>query len=325
MLKFPKFAFSSKSAPATPHTPRSGLSVNSLSKISGKLSSFGKGETIRQLSFWLCFVLCANFVGDLFSLLFEKYLPSPPVSILSSRTRGTQAVTANQYDVIMDRNLFSSKTPKKANDGIDLETEPVLSTLPLQLIGTVVFHNPARSIAAIQDKTESKMYPARMGDQINNTVQILSVEPRRVIFINSATRRKEFIEIPEDPAVKISTSAYAKPAAGIQQVDENKVVISRSEIDSQMANFNVLITQARALPEMRGGQMIGFKLTQIVPGSFYQKAGFTEGDIIKSVNGEKITDAAKALELLQGIKSMSSLDMQIERGGKDINRNYDIR
>lgn len=169
------------------------------------------------------------------------------------------------------------------------------------------------------------MYPARMGDQINNTVQILSVEPRRVIFINSATRRKEFIEIPEDPAVKISTSAYAKPAAGIQQVDENKVVISRSEIDSQMANFNVLITQARALPEMRGGQMIGFKLTQIVPGSFYQKAGFTEGDIIKSVNGEKITDAAKALELLQGIKSMSSLDMQIERGGKDINRNYDIR
>jgi len=72
-------------------------------------------------------------------------------------------------------------------------------------------------------------------------------------------------------------------------------------------------------------QMVGFKLTQIVPNSFYQKAGFKENDVIKSVNGERITDAAKALELLQGLKSMPSLDMVIERGGKDVPFNYDIR
>jgi type II secretory pathway component PulC len=76
---------------------------------------------------------------------------------------------------------------------------------------------------------------------------------------------------------------------------------------------------------MRGGQMIGFKLTQIVPGSFYQKAGFKENDIITSVNGEKITDAAKALSLLQEIKSMSSIDIGVESNGKAMNRNYDIR
>ena len=334
MPKLPKIDFKRflkrKSAeevePPTTHKTGSRLSVNSLSKVSNQLSSLGKGETIRKLSFWICFILCANFAGDLFSLLFEKYLPTPPVSILSSRGKASNQLSSSvQYEIIADRNLFSSKAPKKASDGIDLESEPVLSTLPLQLIGTVIFHNPARSLAAIQDKTESKMYPVRMGDQINDNVQILSVEPRRVVFINSSARRKEFIEIPEDQ-VKISTTTYApKPSGGIQKEDETKFSISRSEIDSQMANFNVLITQARAVPEMRGGQMIGFKLTQIVPGSFYQKAGFNENDVIKSVNGEKITDAAKALELLQGIKSMPSLDMVIERNGKDINRNYDIR
>ena len=340
MPKFPKLDFKrflkwktteefnpSETIPTTPTpNPRAGLSVNSLSKISNQLSSIKRGESIRNLSFWICFILCANFVGDLFSLLFEKYLPTPPVSILSSRTKGGgQFTTSGQYDIIAERNLFSSKAPKKATNEIDLESEPVLTQLPLQLIGTVIFRNPARSLAAIQDKNESKMYPVRMGDQINDNVQILSVEPRRVVFINSSARRKEFIDIPEDQ-VKISTTTYApKAATGISKEDETKFTISRSEIDSQMANFNVLITQARAVPEMRGGQMIGFKLTQIVPGSFYQKAGFTENDIIKSVNGEKITDAAKALELLQGIKSMPSLDMQIERNGKDINRNYDIR
>ena len=334
MPKFPKIDFKRLTQrpiaddidPATPHTPRSRLSVNSLSKISSQFSRLGKGETIRKLSFWVCFVLCANLVGDLFALLFEKYLPTPPVSLLSARNRGgSQTANLAQYDVVTDRNLFSSKAPKKASDGIDLEAAPVLSTLPLQLIGTVIFHNPARSLAAVQDKTENKMYPVRMGDQINDNVQILSVETRRVVFINNTAHRKEYLEIPEDPGIKISTSSYAKPSAGISQVDDTKFVISRSEIDSQMANFNVLITQARAVPEMRGGQMIGFKLTQIVPGSFYQKSGFNENDIIKSVNGEKITDAAKALELLQGIKSMPALDMVIERNGKDISRNYDIR
>ncbi len=307
-----------------------GLSVNSLSKVSGQLTSLASGDRIRSLSFWLCFFVCAGLVADLSALLFEKNLPLPPVSPLASRSSlGVRQANPSQYEIISERNLFSSKAPKKGGGGaIDLDSEPVPTTLNYQLIGTVIFRNPARSLAAVQDKSDNKLYPVRVGDQMGDNVQILSVEPRRVIFINTTARRKEFIEIPEETTIKISTgSSGAKTggAGGINQVEENKFVISRSEIDSQMANFNVLITQARAVPEMRGGQMVGFKLMQIVPNSFYQKAGFKENDIIKSVNGERITDAAKALELLQGLKSMPSLDMVIERGGKDVPFNYDIR
>jgi type II secretion system protein C len=318
-----------KGGDANPGQPR-GLSVNSLSKMSGQLTSLARGDRIRSASFWLCFFVCASLVADLSALLFEKNLPMPPVSPLASRSAlGVRQSNPSQYEVITDRNLFSSKAPKKGGGGsIDLGSEPVPTTLNYQLIGTVIFRNPARSIAAVQDKSDNKLYPVRVGDQMGDNVQILSVEPRRVIFINTTARRKEFIEIPEDTTIKISTGSSggkSAPAGGINQVEENKFVISRSEIDSQMANFNVLITQARAVPEMRGGQMVGFKLTQIVPNSFYQKAGFKENDVIKSVNGERITDAAKALELLQGLKSMPSLDMVIERGGKDVPFNYDIR
>ena len=335
MPKFPKInlgGFLKRAQPdassAAALSPRSSLSVNSLSKISGQLTALGRGETIRKFSFWMCLLLCANFTADLFALLFEKYLPTAPISALASRGRSNDQFGGQaSYDVIADRNLFSSKNPKKQGDGIDLEAEPVPTTLPYQLIGTVIFHNPARSLAAVQDKTENKLYPVRVGDAIGENVQILSVEPRRVVFINSSARRKEFIDIPEDPAIKISQNIpkASAPTTGIAQVDDNKFTLSRSEIDSQLANFNVLITQARAIPEMRGGQMVGFKLTQIVPGSFYQKAGFKENDIITSVNGEKITDAAKALSLLQEIKSMSSLDIGVESNGKPVNRNYDIR
>ena len=333
MPKFPKLNvpnFLNRAAPAgntqSFAAPRASLSVNSLSKLSSQLNVLSRGETIRKVSFWICFFLCANFTADLFALLFEKYLPNPPLSALASRGRGGTFSNPMTYDVIADRNLFSSKAPKKPSDGIDLEAEPVATTLPLQLVGTVIFHNPARSLAAVQDKTENKLYPVRMGDSINDNVQILSVEARRVVFINAQARRKEFIDIPEDPSIKISPSTRTfAPTTGIAQVEENKYTISRTELDSQFANFNVLITQARAVPEMRGGQMIGFKLMQIVPNSFYSKIGLKENDIITSINGEKITDAAKALSLMQELKSMNSLDMGLERQGKAISHNYDIR
>ena len=333
MPKLPKFDIASLLGRGQPHAEasayhgaRPSLSVNSLSKISSQLTVLSKGETIRTVSFWLCFVLCANFTADLFSLLVEKYLPTAPMSALANRGRTSSLEGPNTYDIIGDRNLFSSRTQKKVNDGIDLDAEPVPTTLPFTLIGTVIFHNPARSLAAVQDKTESKLYPVRMGDAIGENVQILSVEPRRVVFINSTARRKEFIEIPEDPSIKISANvAKTSSPVAAAQVDENHFTLSRSEIDNQLANFNVLITQARAVPEMRGGQMIGFKLTQIVKGSFYEKMGFGDGDIIKTVNGEKIDNAAKALALLQDIKQMSSIEMGVERNGKDAIRNFDVR
>lgn len=260
--------------------------------------------------------------------MFEKYVPSPPISVLASRVRGGLASHPIDYDIIVSRNLFSSKAPKKTGSDIDLDAEPVPTTLPFQLVGTVIFHNPARSLAALQDKNENKMYPVRMGDEIDDKAQILSVEPRRVVFINNQARRKEFVEIPEDPSVKISTGARTGGGANINQVDENKFVVSREEINSQMANFNTLITQARAIPDMCGGQMVGFKLVQVQPGSFYEKIGLKAGCTIRSVNGEKVTDAAKALSLLQDLKTMPSLDIGVACGGceaKEKVMNYDIR
>lgn len=318
-------------ANASGRASNAGFGVNSLSQITGQFSRLSEGDSVKTLSFWICFLLCASLLGDLAALLAEKYLPLPQVSPLSFRSRNGSFGAANpmSYEIIPDRNLFSSKAPKRSGESIDLESEPVLSSLGFQLVGTVIFRNPARSLAAIQDKSDNKLYPVRIGDQIGTNVQILSVEARKVIFINTTARRKEYIEIPEDPSIKISTAAPsgrtfgANP--GISQTEDNKFVVSRAEIDAQTANFNVLITQARAVPEMRGGQMVGFRITQIVPNSFYSKIGLKDNDILKAVNGDKMTDAAKGLELYQSIKSMPSIDLTIERGGKDVSFNYDFR
>ena len=304
------------------------LSVNSLTKISEQVERIAQGKNLTRAAFALCFFLSAWFIADLFSLLFEKYIPAPPVSPLAMRSRTMVMSSPMDYEIIYSRNLFSSKVEKKKGNEVDLEAEPTLTSLPIQLIGTVIFQNPSRSMAALQDKSDNKVYPVRMNDEITGKLQVLSVEARKVIFINMQSRRKEYIDIPEDPSMKISMNPRtpSKPSGGnISQVEENKFVVKRAELDAQMANFNTLITQARAVPEMQGGQMVGFRLMQIQPGSFYEKIGLKLGDIITSVNGEKITDAAKALTILQELKHMNSLDLGTMRNGKEVNLNYDIQ
>ncbi len=290
------------------------------------MSKIAQGKNVYRISFTLCFLLSAWFIADIFALLFEKYLPSPPVSALAMRSRSSVMANPMDYEIIANRNLFFSKEKTKSGNEIDLDAEPVPTGLPFQLVGTVIFNDPSRSLAAIQDKNENKVYPVRMGDEISEKAQILSVEARKVVFINTQTRRKEFVEIPEDPAMKISMNPAASKKSGtIAEVEENKYVVKRSELDAQMANFNTLITQARAVPEMEGGQMVGFRLMQIQPGSFYEKIGLKLGDIITSVNGEKITDAAKALSVLGELKHMNALDLGLKRDGKEVNKNYDIQ
>lgn len=306
------------------------LSVNSLTKISEQVERIAQGKNLTRAAFVACFILSAWFIADLFSLLFEKYIPSPPVSPLAMRSRTMVMSSPMDYEIIYSRNLFSSKVEKKKGNEIDLEADPIPTNLPIQLIGTVIFQNPSRSMAALQDKSDNKVYPVRMNDEITGKLQVLSVEARKVVFINLQSKRKEYVDIPDDSSMKISmnprTAAATKPAGGtISQVEENKFVVKRAEIDAQMANFNTLITQARAVPEMQGGQMVGFRLMQIQPGSFYEKIGLKLGDIITSVNGEKITDAAKALTILQELKHMNSLDLGTMRNGKEVNLNYDIQ
>ncbi len=303
------------------------ISVNSLSKISDRIQTLGKGEGLNQIALIASIVLCSFFIADLFAVLFEKYLPSPPVSMLANRrSNGAQASSMMDYEVIANRNLFSSKLPKKDPNAIDLDADPVPTTLPLQLIGTVIFEKAERSMATLQDKSESKVYPMRPGDEVEGKFQVLTVEARRVVFINFSAKRKEFVELPEDPNQRISyTPSKSAAKANIAEVAENKFVVKRDEINKQLANYNTLLTQALAVPENQGGVMIGFRLQQIQKGSFYEKIGLKQNDVISSVNGEKITDVAKALTLLQDLKSIHSLDLGLIRNGKEVNLNYDIQ
>jgi general secretion pathway protein C len=293
-------------------------------------SAYGKAATIA---------LCAFFLADLAALLVGRYIPEPPVSRLN-RPQGTfrRAKTLDDYNVIFTRNLFNrngtipgDEVAPGGGTPMDTDSVPVRTTLPFNLVGTMILQDETRSIATIEDKSATMVYPVRTTDEIPSKAKILKIEPRKVIFINIATGRKEFVDLPEDGTVQPVrnnpriTLGAPKAGGGIEKVADNQFNVSRSEVDNALKDLNKVLTEARAVPNFENGVANGYKLFQIVPGSIYDKLGLQNGDVIQGLNGSPINDPGKAFEMLSELKTSSHLELQVKKDGKVQNKIYDIR
>ena len=295
-------------------------------QLKGKNASFyGRAATI---------IVSTYLVSDIPALVLENYIPEAPPSH-AVRYSGTQkrARTVDDYRDIYVRNLVNSKglipgEEEAAPDTIrDNGGAPVKSSLPFNLIGTLIMKNELRSIATIEDKAASAVYPVRINDEIPGKAKIVKVEPDRVIFVNTSSGRREYIELPLDQATsnaRITLGGPKSTGPGIEKVSPTQYNLARSEVDKTLANINQVLTDARAIPNMENGVPAGYKLFQIVPGSIYDKLGLQNGDVLCGLNGESINDPGKAFELLSQLKTSSHLDLCVKRNGNQASYSYDI-
>ncbi len=278
-------------------------------------------------------IVCNYFLADLSALLIGDYLPRPTPNGGKSRpayySRGDR--TNMDYAAISARNLFNSKglVPGEDHETDGDDSSPTKSNLPFNLIGTLVMSNPSHSIATIEDKSQSQIFPVGIEDEIPGKIKIQMIEPRKVIFLNKMTGRREYIELPEEQdtgrlATRISNSGVSKTANSIEKLSPTQFNVPRGEVDRALADFNNLLTQARAMPNSENGLPAGYKLTQIIPGSLYDKLGLQDGDIITGLNGQTINDPGKAFEMLNELKTSNHLELQIKKDGKPMNYVYDI-
>jgi len=196
----------------------------------------------------------------------------------------------------------------------------------------VILKNEFRSVATIEDKGDSQVYPMRVDDELPEKIKVLEISAYKVIFRNLTSGRKEYIDMPEEgngTQISVGSLSSRRPTKGegIEMTSPNTYNIARAELDKSLANINDVLTQARAIPHFENGQPAGYKLIQIVPGSVYDKIGLKNGDVLAGVNGEAITDPARAFELLNQLKSPTTtqLELSVKRDGQTRTMSYNFR
>jgi general secretion pathway protein C len=234
--------------------------------------------------------------------------PPEPLDIESAKP-------ATYYALIHKRDIFNSAKPTPAPEK---QQEVVAPTqLKLKLWGTAVFSN-GKSFSIIEDQGARKQGVYGVNAVVPGNATVKNIEWNRVILSHNG--KDEILEL-EEPKTNAGphTAVAAAPAApapggtGIQQTAENEFTVPKAEVDSALENMSQLFTQIRAVPHFEGGQSIGFRLFAIRRGSLFDRIGLKNGDIIRSINGNEMTDPSKAMALLQELREAGNLDVDITR------------
>lgn len=81
------------------------------------------------------------------------------------------------------------------------------------------------------------------------------------------------------------------------------------------SSFAKNLRDAKVSPNLVQGEVKGYVLTQIQPGSVYEKMGFQEGDVIEQVNGKALQDSEGAIQTLNSLKNENTIDVVMDRKG----------
>ncbi len=171
----------------------------------------------------------------------------------------------------------------------------------------------------------SSIYKA--GDKLEDSI-VENIEKDRVYFVRK--RCEEYLDLiyPDIYSKQKKTgtpsgSIYTEP--GFERKGTNTVA-TREWVNNEITNdLSKILEDARAIPNVVNGQIKGFAVTQIVPDSVYSKLGLKSGDIISSINGMELNDAARAIQTLNSMKNENKLELRIQRGGESVSLKVNIQ
>lgn len=282
----------------------------------------------------LLFVIFIGYmIADLLILAFRhEMLPSKPSHARIKPPPPSPVLNREAFQSIIKRNLLSSLDqipPELINKGDENKAEqaPVPSTLPLNLIGTLVHSTPEKSIASIEVKTKSnQVLSFTVGKDIENLATVEKIERGKVIIRNINNGRLEYIELKQSSKVSFGT-APKEATDDVKKTAPNTYEISRADLNKYTSDLSGILMKARAVPARRPGtgEIYGWRILEMEQDSIYTRLGLQVMDVITGVNGNAVTSPQQAMEMYQALKNSSGVQLQIERGGKNETFKFDIK
>lgn len=120
-------------------------------------------------------------------------------------------------------------------------------------------------------------------------------------------------------------AAAGAPAAPTQGAVISKV-ISREEVNKNiLGNPAKIYEGAQFGPHLVNGKIEGYKIARVNDDHVFAKLGAKSGDIIRKVNGYGLNDTERMLDLWKAIRTAPEVKIELERDGKVITYDFQIR
>lgn len=310
--------------------------IDKLQPLLTRLKNVAPKAAIAKYNSLIVSLLLGYIIADLTILYFRPMmLPTQAPPIRQQQPTRVALQNFGDYEVITKRNIFNEdgKIPPalgaEEGGGGEIERPAVLSQLPIQLLGTIVHFNPKMSIATVSLTSKGMSSSYKVDEEIEGMARVTKIERKRLTFMNLSARRPEYIEIPEESALSFGLQTASASPAGtlVEQKGKFDFAVKRTDLESLTSNLSSVLQQARMEPVFSpdGIGIEGFRFVNIQAGSPFEKLGFKIGDMIRSVNGEPVNSPTKAMEMYNLLKSSNSVQLGVERDGRDEKFNYSIQ
>lgn len=231
----------------------------------------------------------------------------------SSATFNNQRRQLQDYAVITERNIFLTTLKEvkgSASAGGIFDSEQKAADFDLK--GTVAC-NSSFGFIFIEERGSKKQKLYRLGDMIGSSKLVK-------ITRNTATLRNG----DRDTILKVKETVEGQllPDSPAGSAASRNLTMSKQAVNEKLSNLNNLMRRAVVRPFIRRGVQEGFIISNIAPGSLYEKMGLQNGDIVVDVNHNKIKGADDLLQVVNLMQSGSNIGLNIKRRGKEETINY---
>ncbi|MBU2540430.1 MAG: PDZ domain-containing protein [Candidatus Omnitrophica bacterium] len=183
----------------------------------------------------------------------------------------------------------------------DFEKNQILNSRHI-LIGTIVKDNPRDSLAIIRDSTNDKDASYKVG-QILDGYYIVRIKRAEVELLRQG-----------------KISSLRLPLGGgaefITIVSGNERIVNRTALNERYKNLNEVFGAGIVFPHIEKGKLAGLKIVRINDEELAKATGVSEGDIVISVNNQKLTGVKQALDVYNKLRNEEEIELELKRNGK---------
>lgn len=236
-------------------------------------------------------------------------------------------ISLDNYSAIIEQNIFSDRnsssgknTSRRSNNAGGI-MQLAGKELGLALSGTIC-GSPSVSRAVIKDLTTNELGLYRQGDTVADA-RIETIGEDAVILLHNGQRKLLNISTSHSGKKEVGGARLAPSTKNRQISQTNPFTWPDSAVGAGSATTSdksgdgeSVLNKAVIEPYIVDGEMEGVRITGIEDKGISKALGLKNGDIIRKVNGHRLTNKQKAYHIFKKASSQPHLDIELLRGNK---------
>jgi general secretion pathway protein C len=270
----------------------------------------------------LIVILLAMIASDVIAYRLSRVSPAPAEKSRPSAPVGRTDLLA--FSPILEKGLFGKAAQGTLTPIAQAEGQAAASPGDLALLGTAV-GSFRETFALVLRRSTREERVFRLGDKVFDVGPLLAVK-KDMVEIESGGSRVKLLA----PTAVPGEQGKGAPGGGgmgalASQTGSGSYVVDQRALSAALDNIGQAMTDARLLPNAKGGKVEGFNLSEVKPQGIFGMIGLKNGDTLMKINDFAIDSPDKAMQSFVSLKGQSRIKLDLMRDGRPLTLNYDIR